>query len=56
MAAIDYSAMSKTTQTDLCALAIMQTAAALQTDDGKAAIENGRTAYLRHLAEKGKTK
>ena len=56
MPAINYQAMSKTAQTDLCAMAIMQTAAALQTEDGRAAVEQGRIAYLRHLAEKGKSK
>jgi hypothetical protein len=56
MAAINYMATGKTTQTDLCAVAILQTAAALQTEDGRAAVEKGRIAYLRHLAEKGKTK
>ncbi len=56
MSSINYTAMSKTTQTDLCAMAIMQVAAALQTEDGRAAVEKGRIAYLRHLAEKGKSK
>ena len=55
MAPVNFAAR-KSDQVDLCALAIMQTAAALQTAEGRAAVEKGRIAYLRHLAEKGKNK
>lgn len=53
MSAISYAHIGKTAQTDLCSMAILQTAAALQTDEGRAAVDKGRIAYLQHLAEKG---
>ena len=40
-------------QTDLCEVAIRGCAEAMKTPEGRAAIEKGRAAYLRHLAEKG---
>lgn len=51
MAAIDCTKVPETVWVDLCTVAIMQTAVALATPEGRAAIEKGRQEYLRHLAE-----
>lgn len=36
-------------------MAIMRTAEALSTPEGRAAVEKGKEEYLRHLAEKEKS-
>lgn len=52
MFAVDLSRVPATAQDDLCTMAIMGAAAALETPEGRAAIEKGRQEYLRHLEEK----
>lgn len=49
---IDFSTVPGTVRVNLCALAIMRTAEAMKTPEGRSAIEKGRAAYLLHLAEK----
>lgn len=51
MGSIDLSKVPETVLIDLCAMAIMRTAAAMETPEGRAAIEKGTQEYLRHLAE-----
>lgn len=46
------NATSATAQVDLCTLLIVGAAAAMESLEGKEAIESGRQAYLRHLEEK----
>lgn len=52
---VDFSSIPESVQTDLCVMAIMRTAAALSTPEGRAAVEKGKEEYLRHLAEKEKS-
>ena len=52
MSKIDCSMVPESVQTDLCVMAIMRTAEALSTPEGRAAVEKGKEEYLRHLAEK----
>lgn len=49
---IDLAAIPPTVQVDLCVMAIMQTAAAMASSEGREAIEQGKKEYLRHLAER----
>lgn len=51
MSRIVLSKVPETVQIDLCAMAIIRTAAAMETPEGRAAIEKGKQEYLRHLAE-----
>ncbi len=53
--AIDVTTIPETAQVDLCVMAILRTAAALETPEGRAAVEKGKEEYLRHLAEKEKS-
>ena len=55
MARFNLAAIPQSVQTDLCVVAIIQTAAALATPEGKAAIEKHMQDYLHHLAEKEKS-
>lgn len=48
----DLSHIPTTVQTDLCVMAIQCTASAMATEEGSAAIERGRQAYLLHLERK----
>ena len=48
---INLEAVPETVKIDLCVMAILGTKAAMETPEGRAAIEKGRQAYLRHLAE-----
>ena len=52
MARINLSAIPGSAQTDLCIMAILQTAEAMNTPEGREAIERGREEYRRHQAEK----
>lgn len=45
------SAIPQSAQIDLCAMAILCTAEAMKTPEGREAIERGKKEYLRHLAE-----
>ncbi len=54
MAAIDCTKVPETVWVDLCTVAIMQTAAALATPEGKAAVQKGVEKYKAHLAQIGK--
>lgn len=49
MSVIDLSKVPDSVQTDLCVMAIMRTAAALSTPEGRAAVEKGKKEYLHHL-------
>lgn len=49
--ASDFSSIPQSAQTDLCVMAILCAAEAMKTPEGRAAIENGKKEYLRHLAE-----
>lgn len=55
MSKIDCSKVPESIWTDLCIMAIMRTAEALSTPEGRAAVEKGKEEYLRHLAEKEKS-
>ena len=48
---INLNEVPETVRIDLCAMAILGTMAAMETPEGRAAIEKGRKAYLRHLEE-----
>lgn len=50
--AVDLSAVPSTAQVDLCVMAIARAAAALESPEGREAIERGKQEYLRHLAER----
>ena len=52
MCGVILSAVPPIAQVDLCTLLIAGVAAAMETPEGKEAVENGRQAYLRHLEEK----
>lgn len=56
MTPIDYRRIRATTQRDLCAMAIMRTAEALACPEGREAVQRGKEAYLRHIAEKNRQK
>ena len=49
---IDLTAVPKSAQVDLCVMAIIRAAAALDSPEGREAIERGKKEYLRHLAER----
>ena len=55
MAAIDCAKVPETVWVDLCTVAIMQTAAALATPEGQAAMQKGIEEYKAHLAQIGKS-
>lgn len=49
---LDLSSVPETVQVDLCVLAIRCTARAMESPEGRAAIEKHREAYLQHLKER----
>ena len=49
---VNLAAVPASAQVDLCVIAIMQTAAALASEEGREAVERGKEKYLRHLAER----
>ena len=52
LAGINLNEVPRTAQVDLCAVAIIQTAEAMATPEGRAAVERGRVKYIRHLKER----
>lgn len=56
MTPIDYRRIRPSTQRDLCAMAIMRTAEALSCTEGREAVQRGKEAYLRHIAEMNRNK
>lgn len=49
---IDLEQIPETVQIDLCVMAIRGAAAALQTPEGRAAIEKAKQAYRLHLEQR----
>lgn len=49
---LDLTSVPKSAQVDLCVMAIARAAAALESPEGREAIERGKQEYLRHLAER----
>ena len=49
---VDLTAVPKSAQVDLCVMAIFRAAAALDSPEGREAIERGQKEYLRHVAER----
>lgn len=49
---VDLTAVPKSAQVDLCVMAIFRAAAALDSPEGREAIERGKKEYLRHVAER----
>lgn len=49
---VNLSAVPAAAQVDLCVIAIIQTAAAMDSQEGREAVEKGKEKYLRHLAER----
>ena len=54
MVQIDLSKIPEQAQIDLGVMAIMGTIEAMKSPEGRAAVEKGRQAYLRHLADEEK--
>lgn len=53
LANINFDVIPVSVQIDLCSVAIRQTAIAMATPEGRAAIEKGKAEYIRHLKERG---
>ena len=51
MKSISLTTLSATAQVDLCTLLIAGVAAAMETPEGREAVEKGRQEYLSHLAK-----
>lgn len=52
MSQIDLTKVPEHVQIELCTMAIICTAEAQKTPEGRAAIERGKQAYLEHLQHK----